>query len=66
VLDCCYVTAAGYTLLHKDNGIVTHVGVKRLQWARRIVRILDIRIPKRNLEVSEEKGLPEIDEWVGR
>ena len=55
-----------YTVLYKDNEIMTHMGVKRLQWAGSIERIFDIRIPKRNLEVSEEKGPPETHELFGR
>jgi hypothetical protein len=44
-----YVSDVGYILLYKDTDIVTHMRVKRVQWAGRIVRIFDIIIPKRNL-----------------
>jgi hypothetical protein len=64
VLD--YALAVGYTSLYKDIDILMYVRVERLQWAARIVRIFDITIPKRNVGISEEKGPPETDEWVGR
>jgi hypothetical protein len=51
----------GYKLLYKDDDIKTHMRVKRLQWAGRVVRIFDIRIPKRNLEASEGEVPPETD-----
>jgi hypothetical protein len=61
-----YALAVSYTLLYKYTDTLTYVRVKRLQWAGRIVKIFNITIPKRNLGVSEEKGPPETDKWVGR
>jgi hypothetical protein len=55
-----------YVYSYINSDILTYVRIKRFQWAGRVVRFFDIRVPQRNLEVSKAKGLLETDEWVGR